>query len=368
MSTMIIKPRNEFVLPNSFRKIHQRRSFLSLIQKPHILKDSTLQPALDHAVSIVRKHDPAGYLPGKLLATNDLQVAYFAVRSFWIETGLRFGTTALVPPHSSPAQHLRWWQMGIEQIYENPGKLSLTSENHDHYHDHHSHPTFQLLLHLLQEQKQQQQQSWTRCHFEDILKGRFRDLDTKQYPDMAALEQHAEWSCGSLMQLLLESDGRWVADASIAHRAAKLLGKAHGLTNALRTSIPVISTTGKLVIPQELCETYGVKSPRYLLSALGQGDAECSKALRHAVQDIAQQALLHLQEARDLRQEILSTTAHHPEHIWGIFLPGLASEAFLQRLKAHNYDLTDHSSRNVSWVEHLHCSLRMIYASYRHEY
>lgn len=224
-----------------------------------------------------------------------------------------------------------------------------------------------------------------RCHFDDILKGRFRDLDMKQYPDLASLEEHAEWSCGSLIQLLLENDGHFeetTNHAQIAHRVAKLLGKAHGLTNALRTSIPVMSTTGKLVIPQELCERYGVKSPRYLLSALGQGDDECKQALRYAVRDISNRALEHLQQARALREELLvaasssratSTTTnrldhHRHHHVLGIFLPGLASETFLQRLEAHNYDLTDRNLRNVNWSERAKCSLRMIHAAYTNQY
>jgi len=312
----------------------------------------------------VKQHDPAGYLPGKLLATNHLQVAYFAVRSFWIETGLRFGTTALVEPHTSPSDHLEWWQQGIDEIYHQQHHNLQQSRTTNHS----NHPTFKLLSHLLE------QQPLTRCHFDDILKGRLRDLDMKQYPDLAALEEHAEWSCGSLMQLLLESDGYFeTTNAPVAHRVAKLLGKAHGLTNALRTSIPVMSTTGKLIIPQELCQRYGVKSPRYLLSALGQGDEECKQALRNAVRDISHRALEHLQQARDLRDELLvsskaTTTNTKDPRIMGIFLPGLASETFLQRLEAHNYDLTDRNLRNVNWSERAKCSLRMIQAAYTNQY
>lgn len=184
------------------------------------------------------------------------------------------------------------------------------------------------------------------------------------------------------MQLLLESDGYFASTAAttttdpaaassvLAHRVAKLLGKAHGLTNALRTSIPVMSTTGKLIIPQDLCERYGVKSPRYLLSALGQGDEECKQALRNAVRDISHRALEHLQQARELRGELLELTKDPKDqhHIMGIFLPGLASETFLQRLEAHNYDLTDRNLRNVNWSERAKCSLRMIQAAYTNQY
>jgi hypothetical protein len=108
---------------------------------------------------------------------------------------------------------------------------------------------------------------------------------------------------------VLESGGIFQKDHPVAHRAAKLVGACHGLTNALRTSIPVISTTGKLVIPQDLCKKYNVKSPRYLLSALGQGDEECIQSLRMAVQEIANLAQDRLKEARSLREEVLATSS-----------------------------------------------------------
>jgi phytoene/squalene synthetase len=197
------------------------------------------------------------------------------------------------------------------------------------------------------------------------------DLELKQYPDMKALEDHAERSCGSLMQLILESDGVREEDYPVSHEAAKLLGKAHGLTNALRTSIPVMSTTGKLVIPQELCTKYGVRTPRYLLSALGQGDVECIQALRMAVQDISNRALDYLQQARDLRPKIqheAGDATTKSKDIMGVFLPGLASETFLKRLQHHNFDLTNRNLRNVSALEHARCSIRMIYASWSQQY
>lgn len=325
----------------------------SMFQTPTHEKES-LRPALKHAMEMVQRYDPAGYLAGRLLGTNAMRVSYYAVRSFWVETGLRFETTALVPPHTSPEDHLQWWKQGIEQIYNDD------SSTNDRYL---KHPTLQLLETL------QRDHDFTKCHFEDILKGRSLDLELKQYSDMKELEDHAEWSCGSLMQLILESDGIRQEEYPATHETAKLLGKSHGLANALRTSIPVMSTTGRLIIPTDLCVKYGVRTPRYLLSALGQGDTECIQALRMAVCDIAERSLSFLQEARDLRPRIEAEAGRvKTNHIYGVFLPGLASETFLTRLKEHHYDLTDRNLRNVSSLEHAYCSLRMIRASFMQEY
>ena len=151
-----------------------------------------------------------------------------------------------------------------------------------------------------------------------------------------------------------------------AHEAARLVGVCHGITNALRTSIPVISTTGKLIIPAELTEKYGVKSPRYLLSALGQGDVKSIQALNSAVQEIAQSARDHLQQARDLRGAILNERGG--SKAVSVLLPGLASETFLNRLQESRFQLTDRNLRNVGFGEHFLCASRMVLAYYRQTY
>ena len=184
---------------------------------------------------------------------------------------------------------------------------------------------------------------------------------------MADLIQHAEQSCGSLSQLVLES-GNFLEDGAnpMAHRAAKLAGICHGLTNQLRHSVPVLSTTGKLVIPAELTTKYGVKSPRYLLSALSMGDDVCVRAMRDCVRDICDTALAHLQQARELREAVL----HEPggEVAVACLLPVLASEAFLRRLAQHRYELTDRNLRHTGLLEHAVCATRVVSAYYQSKY
>ena len=303
---------------------------------------------LSHAVHMVRSHDPAGYLPGRLLPTPDMQEAYYVVRSFWVETGLRFGTTAKVRPDAAPSEHLKWWQDGIDQLFS--GKD--LAEGWD------THPTFRLLTKLMKKHK------LTKGHFDDILKGRENDLDLKQYPTLKSLADHARLSCGSLSQLVLES-GNVTNPKSF--EAAQSVGVCHGLTNALRLSIPIVSTTGKLIIPEDLCTKYGVKSPRYLLSSLSLGDESCRKALQNAVNDIADEARSHLADARALRTELLDDSQDGAKTL-AVLLPGLSSETFLNRLERYGFDLTNRDLRNVGWVEHTVCVTRMVSAYYQQRF
>lgn len=332
----------------------QSRSFMNLLQSPKT-KNAEFQQDIDHAVHLVKRYDPAGFLPGRLLPSQEMRVAYYAVRGFWVETGLRFESTAKVPPNSTPADHLTWWKQGIEELYNDSNEQKSSELPKDF-----NHPTLRLLNYLLQEEAQ-----FTKCHFDDIILGRSRDLDLKQYPDMQSLKDHAVLSCGSLSQLVLESQGLFQKDHALAHQAAKHVGTCHGLTNALRTSIPVISTTGKLIIPQDLCVKYDVKSPRYLLSALGQGDAKCEQALQNAVRDICEVAKEHLQTARSQREDIIAQSGNEAV---SVLIPGLASETFLNRLAQFNYDLTNRDLRHVNALEHGKCAGQMIVASYQHKY
>ena len=329
-------------------------------QKLPSFKVRGLGDAMDHAVHMVRSHDPSGFLPGRLLPTTDMKETYYAVRSFWVETGLRFGTTANVPPHSSPAEHLRWWQDAINHVYNDQEGLPDTEPSDpvqpraDQSWDH---PTLELL------QKVVSKHNLSKHHFDDVLRGRLQDLDLKQYKTLDDLVSHAELSCGSLLDLVLESGD---VRSPEAFQAARALGIAHGLTNALRLSIPVMSTTGKLIIPEELCVKHGVESPRYLLSALGMGDEKGRLALQAAVQDIATEARRHLGEARELRETLLE----QPDGNKAVaaMLPGLASETFLDRLGEKEFNLTDRNLRNVGLFEQTACAAKMVGAYFRRQY
>ena len=321
-----------------------RRSLLrGAFEGPNLRAFST---DLDYAKEAVRQHDPAGMLAGRLLPEDQMRRAYYAVRCFWVETGLRFGSTAKVPPNASPGDHLDYWQQGIDQVFQDDRDLA---EEFDH-------PSLRLLQDLIREEI-----PWEKRYFDEVLDGRRKDLLIKQYATLDELVEHAEESCGSLSELVLLSGNILPESSPVSHVAARKVGICHGLTNALRTSIPVMSTTGRLIVPADLTEKYGVKSPRYLLSALGQGDVKCVQALQHTVEHIVKRARDSLEEARSMRESILSEPGG--TKAVAVLLPGLASETFLNRLEKHNYQLTDRGLRNVGRLEHALCASRMI-ASY----
>jgi hypothetical protein len=335
---------------------------------------------LNQAIATVRQYDPGAYIPGYLLSDMKLRTSYFAIRAFWIETGLRFGSTAYVSPNSTPTQHIQWWKCAIHNvlypdsptqvdcIVENKAStgtdidsvvLTVNTETHGSYEDH---PVLQLLQ-LLQERYGIQ---WTKQHYDEVLIGRMKDLDVKQYSTMYDLIHYAQQSCGSLNKLLLQSTNIKEESNPMAYKAAELVGIGHGLSNALRQSVAVLSTAGKLIIPQELTTKYNVKSPRYLLSALSTGDEQCEYALQQCVQDIVACARKHIQEARILRNDIL----REPNGNIAIkcLLSSIPSEIFLNRLQHYNYKLTDRNLRYTNLIDHAICTTHIISAYYQSKY
>jgi phytoene/squalene synthetase len=309
---------------------------------------------------MVKKYDPSGYLPGLLLSTNDAKIGYYAVRSFWIESGLRFQEEPLLNSLSASKQiagvgqkgtlipdheRIQTWKDYTNALYDEESAVSWEKN-----------ATLRLLRHVVEKH------SLSRKHFDQIILGREKDVDMKQYPTVKSLEDHGEMSCGSLFKLVLECGGIHQSDSnSIIFDAAREVGITHGLANALRTSVPTASATGKVIVPLELCEKYGVRSPRYLLNALGMGDEECKRHLQSAVEDIVTVARHHLVKAREKKDELAS----HPMGAIAasVFLPALASETFLNRLEKHGFDLQDRTLRSVGKIEHMQCAGKLVAAS-----
>lgn len=288
------------------------------------------------------------------------RTAYFAVRSFWVETGLRLGSTAQVPVNSTPCAHLGFWQQGIDAVFrEESDEESNLSSSSDM-----THPTLLLLRHL----KQEQHLPWTKCHFDDLIEGRRNDLHTTQYQSLEQLIKHAEKTCGSVAQLVLEGGNSTTENAPAAHQAAKRAGIAHGLAMQLRQSIPILSTQGRLVIPAELTSRHGVRSPRYLLSALGLGDETCRRALEGAVKDVAEAAYQHLHEARALRPDILAESPRGSQAVPVLLTHTMATQAFLDRLRDHHYQLTDRNLRSIGLLEQAALAARVAAAYYQNRY
>jgi len=341
------------------------------ITPPRDSSGTHMQTDLNHCIQLVQKYDPSGYLPGLLLPSNEGRVGYFATRAFWISSGLRYrehplsntiakskqiagiGEQGILVPDD---ERIQMWKNGMHSIYDDEiGGSTAAWQNNS---------VLRLLNHVIREHNLSQR------YFDNILFGREKDVDMKQYPTVKSLEDHALLSCGSLLNLALECMGIYQGEDhdenSIIFETAKHIGLTHGLANALRQSVPTAAATGKVIVPQELCDKYSIKSARYLLSALSMGDTTCKIHLQSAVKDIAMIARGHLETAREMSD---SLQKHEKGSLAAAtFLPALASETFLDRLEDHHFDLTDRSLRSVGFIEHSKCASRLVLGSIKTKY
>ena len=375
-----------------------------------------LEPDLDAAVRTVRNHDPSGYLPGLLLPTVDARIGYFAARSFWVETGLRKATMPVFGGEGDKEEEkggggkdvggdrdeerrsgagvggyggygedatirlqeerLRRWRRGIESVFSSRGGGSYAI-GPDQAEDWTLSPTLRLLRHILLRRNHLSPENFT-----SILNARMRDLRVNQYDTVQDVVAHSSDSCGGLLRLVLECcdfpaprpgsggvDEDRGTNMTIAHKIAREIGILHGLSNALRTSVSVLSTTGKCIVPADLCLRYGVRSPRYLLSALALGDEECRRALQSAVGDLVGEARGRLESARGRRDEMYNVMGEERgRRVAAAFLVGIPAESFLDRLERGGYDLSDMGLRNVGLSEHFACSSRLMRARWEGMY
>lgn len=373
------------------------------------------QDDIQHVLDMVTKYDHVSTIPGMILPTPTTRLSYFTIRCFWIETGIRkkpvsssynksSSSSSSSGSSSSPEQeeYLNWWKASIADIYDDT--LTSSSSSSSLLSQAKQSSTIRLLRYLIHDQNV----PFSQRHFNTILQGRVLDLDNKQYETLDDLIYHVGTvSCTPIYQLLFESssisksklqsvgtasgtttnsrttgtgdaaglggdangDAAGLVGGGSGDDTDQLLqdmiynfGIGHGVTNALRLSIPIMSTTGKLILPKDLCLKHNIKSPRYLLSALGQGDVECKQNMSYAVEELVTTARQHIQHGKDRQLELTRHDAKLSTLSKQIFLSIVASETFLNRLQSVDYDLTNRGLRNVSYLEHLQCTLRMLRA------
>jgi phytoene synthase len=160
----------------------------------------------------------------------------------------------------------------------------------------------------------------TRAHFDRLIDTRERDLADAPPADLAALENYAEGTSSSLVQLALEVLGVRQPDA---HETAGRVGIGYALAGLLR-AMPFHAMAGRTLIPEEIAGRVGLDLRDY-------SARRDTSALRAATREIAEAAIHHLRAARERRPTI-------PRAGLAAVLPAIVAERFLARLRRAGYD------------------------------
>ncbi|XP_058442979.1 NADH dehydrogenase (ubiquinone) complex I, assembly factor 6 homolog [Malaya genurostris] len=261
---------------------------------------SSLTAPQNHCLKLVRQYDKENFLC-TLLLKNPQRRSALAIRAFNVEIARITGS---VSDDRIGQMRLKFWEDAVNKLYK---------EDLKHVPDQ---PVIQELKKAIDNHK------LTKRYFQRIVSSRLntnlRFVTTKQ------LEEYVEDSVSTVLYLILESHG--VRNVHADHVASHL-GKAQGIVNLLR-SIPCQERRNVVPIPQEILMQHGVSQERVLRNK------KDDKGVEEVIFQMAGVAHRHFEHARNLMDSV-------PKQVRPVFLPGVATGRFLERLRQTNFHLTD---------------------------
>ncbi len=228
---------------------------------------------------------------------------------------------------------------------------------------------------------------WSKSWFMRITDTREKYLSNPPYPNLEALESYAENTYSTLMYLTLQA----LPMASLsADHVASHIGKATGIAAVLR-GLPLVafpgpqnshsnqsqfraagdvgaSRHGAVMLPLDIMAVTGVREEDVLRNG------SSAHGLRDAVFQVATRANDHLITARQMMDNIRSGQdadhdfehQHEVEHVYGetvgkesqaqeierafgVFMPAIATQLWLDRLQKYDFDVFEPRLRVTDW-------------------
>jgi NADH dehydrogenase [ubiquinone] 1 alpha subcomplex assembly factor 6 len=254
---------------------------------------------LSQVAALVRRHDRDRFQT-VLFAPVARREALFALYAFNYEIA-RVRESVTEP--ALGRIRLQWWRESIDAAFE-AGPVRR-------------HPVVEALTTVIRGY------GLTRGHLDRLIEARESDLDADPWPSLEALEEYAEASSASLVQLALEI---LAAADPLAREAGRHVGIAYALAGLIR-ALPFRAGNGRPIIPAEIAERSGIDPYDHRA-------ARAHPGLRKAVAGLAASASRHLEAARTLRGKFRRASLP-------ALLPALIAQGWLARLELAEYDAFD---------------------------
>ncbi|KAF2723705.1 hypothetical protein K431DRAFT_219505 [Polychaeton citri CBS 116435] len=352
-----------------------RRNFASEVTQPTapIPSSEEIAKARAYCLDLVRKYDTPSSLLLPYIPSSS-RTAYIALRAFNIDVARTADTT------STPtigAMRLQFQRDAVSKaLVGSPPKQPVA-----------------LLLAQAAEDIQRRSDGrvkWSRSWFHRIVDTREKYLSNPPYPSVASLESYAENTYSTLLYLTLQA---LPMSSLTADHVASHIGKATGIAAVLR-GLPLIafpgpppkhsnqgqfagdvgaSRQGAVMLPLDVMAECNVREEDVLRNG-----AEAS-GLRDAVFQVATRANDHLITARQMMENIhkgedaghefehgdeeehvhlpamgkggrqQETQAQEVQRAFGVFMPALATQVWLDRLQAYDFDVFNPRLRVTDW-------------------
>lgn len=256
----------------------------------------------NYCLELVKKNDFENYLC-TLLLHGQIRRHAFAIRAFNVEVSK---ACSMVSEEHIAKMKLKFWFDSIDKCFDKNEKSYVAD-----------HPVLYELKYASDHNK------ITKHFLKRLVTARDRSPN-QQFISCKDMEDYADQTVSPIYFLLLEICG--VKNLKVDH-AASHLGKAQGITNLLR-SIPYTGRSQTLSIPQEILVKNGVSQERILRSKLN------DKGVEDCIFEVATIAHQHIEKVRSLKEDI-------PKSVRSIFLPTIAVDRYLERLRKARFQLTD---------------------------
>jgi len=176
-------------------------------------------------------------------------------------------------------------------------------------------------------------------HLKRIIDAREAELDTPTHLTIDSLTAHAESTSSTFLYLLLALLN--LSSSSTFSHAASHLGVAQNIFTLLR-ALPHHTAQGRMVIPAEITARHGVSQEEVFRKG---GDA---KAIEDAVFEFATVANDHLATSLEMFKES-DMGGKIPAVARPVFLSGVPTRLYLERLQEVNFDAFDPRLRVRDW-------------------
>ncbi|KAJ9589879.1 hypothetical protein L9F63_016997 [Diploptera punctata] len=250
----------------------------------------------EYCLDLVRQYDYENFLC-TLLLPSESRASAFAVRAFNIEIAR---VQDQVSDPRLGQMRMKFWEESVEKIFANDA------------------PKHPVALELHRASKKHK---LSKRYLKRLITSRADQLASSSFPNLEALEMYAENSVSSVYYLLLEASG---VENIHADHVASHLGKAHGITNIIR-SVPHNAPRQIISLPQDILLQHNVAHEAIFR-------ARVTKEFKDVVFDVASRAKTHLDKARSLSKNI-------PKSASLLFLPAITIDSYLERLRLLDFDV-----------------------------
>ncbi|KZT12069.1 uncharacterized protein LAESUDRAFT_720046 [Laetiporus sulphureus 93-53] len=315
----MLRPHSRRITHANFcRFIHGEAPLLRSVRCVHT--DSNTQPESGvrdpaaYCEDLVRKRDYEAHLVSHFWPRESRR-HFFALRAFYVEL-------ASIPEAvSSPMigkMRMQFWRDAVKGISDGrPPRHPIALALYDAC-QHAKLPTY---------------------HLKRIIDARDAELHTPTHMTLDSLTTHTESTSSTFLYLLLSLLS--LSSSSALSHAASHLGIAQGIATLLR-ALPYHASQGRMVIPAEITARHGVNQE--VVFRRGGG----AQGIDDAVFEFATAANDNLLTSLEMfKQE--GMRGHVPSKARPVFLTGVPTRLYLERLEAVNFDAFHPSLQNRDW-------------------